>query len=343
MPRPPFQRDGFIGQKRKVNYLMRLVEGAVSLGKPIPNLLLCGAPGLGKSALVEMLAAVTKRGLRKITASSRLGLSALLLALRELKANAILLIDEGHALSGPLQLLVCGAVEDHRIPTMEKLPHGASAIATAYTDIPPFTLIVATDQPDLLSEALRSRLGPPVELTPYPTSEMREIVSRLCENETMTVSTHAVTLLAEASHGNPRRARQLVGTLAHYEPNRAVLIQRADVMAFLKESGVNEQLLDEQSQVYLVALLEAAGPVTPEAFAARLGRRRRWVKETEFFLFRKNLVTPTPKGRILTPEGRRQALRIQAEAAAEGGVDSAEGVTSMPSLEQPDESDRKEN
>lgn len=313
MARPPFRHGDLVGQRRVIEFLDRLVIGAMRLKAALPNILFCGPPGYGKSEIAMTISRPTGTTFRKVTASVRFPVTEFLKIFDGIKYGDVLFVDEAHALRPELQLLLCSAIEERRIPVLERTGKGIPHITSTDKPIPEFATFIATDQPDRLPHALRSRMAVTVELCPYTTAEMRAIVEMFCAAANLSVTGHAVSLLADASYSTPRAARHLVQTLRYFHPERVDPLQRADVLAFLKSSGMDETLLGEQAQLYLAALLDEEGPARPEALAARLGRRPRWMKETERHLLEKGLLKFAPNGRVLTAEGRKQALRIRRE------------------------------
>jgi Holliday junction DNA helicase RuvB len=56
MARPPKTFNEFVGQRRVITYLTRLIRGARALGKPCPSLLLAAPSGAGKTTFAHAIA-----------------------------------------------------------------------------------------------------------------------------------------------------------------------------------------------------------------------------------------------------------------------------------------------
>ena len=56
MARPPRTFHEFVGQRRVITYLTRLIRGARALGKPCPSLLLAAPSGAGKTTFANAIA-----------------------------------------------------------------------------------------------------------------------------------------------------------------------------------------------------------------------------------------------------------------------------------------------
>ena len=69
VPRPVQTFEGFVGQRRLVHYVERLVDDFHQLSKPHPPLLFLGPTGGETAALVESLAAALKTDVHSIFVS----------------------------------------------------------------------------------------------------------------------------------------------------------------------------------------------------------------------------------------------------------------------------------
>jgi len=203
MARPPFRYGDLIGQRRAIEYLLGLVAGTMRLKDALPNILFCGPPGYGKTEIAMTVSKPTGTTFRKVNASSRFPLTEFLKIFDDIKYGDILFVDEAHALRPDLQLVLCSAMEERSVPVLERIGKRTPYITSANKPIPEFATFLATDQPDRLPDALRSRIAITIELRPYTTAEMRAIVEVFCEAKNLSVTGHAVSLLAAASHSTP--------------------------------------------------------------------------------------------------------------------------------------------
>jgi Holliday junction resolvasome, helicase subunit len=194
MARPPFRLGNLVGQRRVIEFLDRLVTGAMRLKAALPNILFCGPPGYGKSEIAMTISRPTGTTFRKVTASVRFPVTEFLKIFDGIKYGDVLFVDEAHALRPELQLLLCSAIEERRIPVLERTGKGIAHITSTDKLIPEFATFLATDQPDRLPHALRSRMAVTVELRPYTKAEMRAIVEIFCAAANLSVvSAHLKT------------------------------------------------------------------------------------------------------------------------------------------------------
>jgi Holliday junction resolvasome RuvABC ATP-dependent DNA helicase subunit len=175
--------------------------------------------------------------------------------------------------------------------------------------LPGFTLVLATDRPKPLVNALQKRIPTRLHLSPYPLEEMKAIVKLIATEEKVLLSPHAARRLARASQGLPRRAKHLLVLLRLYTPKARPQIGTPDVARFLRDHGIDRDGLGPKEQKYL-SFLKAGGKASLDTLALYLGTDREDVQfQVEPILVRMKLVDISPSGRQLTPEGRRRVAQ----------------------------------
>jgi hypothetical protein len=126
----------------------------------------------------------------------------------------------------------------------------------------------------------------------------------------MTLTTQAVSILARATHTNPRRVRSLVELLSTHYPSERQHMTKEAILEFLQDLGYDEQLLATFVHKILVTLFRIGKRIGPEALAARLRCDPARVKETERVLAYEGLLEWDHTGRRLTAEGERRARAL---------------------------------
>jgi len=207
MSRPPFELHGFIGQRQKIEPLIREVRGAKARGKTACHTVISGLSGTDKSTQARAIA--REYGTRLLKLSGDVVRSKLLAELRNVHESDFLFIDEGHGLSVALQEVLYRAIDHEPI----ELDDSREPLL-----VPPFTLVLATDQPGSLKNALRKRIPTEVHLNPYPDAEMKVIVERVAAKEGILLTAQGASLLARTCHGLPRIAEHRVRKLRYYFP-----------------------------------------------------------------------------------------------------------------------------
>ena len=308
MPRPAPRFRDFVGQKPVVDLLRRQLDGAQDHNEPFPHALFHGPSGAGKTLLAQTLAA--EMGTDVVEAMGYDDKLALGAKLTRLHDHDILLVDEAHRLGHAEQEILTEAIDRGSIPA----PTPKSADLPVGNDgrvaLRPWTLILATDQPGILLNALYKRIVIEIALDYYPPNELKEIVEAMAMQANLLLSPQAARLVAESSSGLPRRAKQLLQNLRLFHPhseNRQLGL--SEVREFLDAHGFDEAGLSRLECRYMEAVARL-GVGSLESIAQALGCDRAFVRhQIEPALLRRGLVRITPSGRQLTDSGRERASR----------------------------------
>jgi Holliday junction DNA helicase RuvB len=233
--------------------------------------------------------------------------------LGRLRDHDILLVDEAHRLGFAEQEMLIEAIDDHIIP---------GPAADERKTIPPWTLILATDQPGRLLNALRKRIAHRVSLDYYRDGEVKEIVEVMASRMNILLSPQAAGLVAQVSGGLPRQAKQHLLALRLYYPDaerRKLAV--ADVRGYLDAEGFDGDGSGPLECRYLDVLARPGdGSYSLESIALALGCDQRYVRqEIESPLVRRGLVQVTPAGRRLTAAGWERADRRRPADSAHHG------------------------
>jgi Holliday junction DNA helicase RuvB len=317
MPRPlPKFRD-FVGQAPTVAYLRRQLAGAQARHEPFPHALFLGPSGVGKTLLSRALAA--EFGTTLIEARGYEDRAALAQKLAGMAAHDFLHIDECHRLRPLEQELLCEAIDCDSIPTPDRKRPGQGAAEQERTPLKPWTLVLATDQPGLLLDALSKRIVVEVHLAYYAVHELKEIVEAMATEASLLVSPQAARLIADVAGGLPRRANQLLQNLRLFVPNaEGKQLGVQDIRSFLDAAGVDAAGLNRSERRYLGVVNELGG-ASVESIALALGTDVDFVRRQiePNLVVRRRLVKITSAGRQLTPLG----LKVRPDSI--GTADSA--------------------
>ena len=204
----PRSLDQYIGQKHLVGdnaVLRRAVES-----DRVPSMILWGPPGVGKTTLANIIAAVTKRAFFQLSAVNS-GVKDVREAIEEAKrrqffntANPILFIDEIHRFSKSQQDSLLGAVEK-----------GIVTLIGATTENPSFEVI----------PALLSRCQVYV-LKELESTDLLELVHRAMKNDEVLQLKNMVFQETDAllllSGGDARKLLNIVELISEFAPDRTV-------------------------------------------------------------------------------------------------------------------------
>lgn len=181
---------------------------------------------------------------------------------------------------------------------------GPSAGASKqWVQIPRITLVLATDQPGRLQNALLKRIELKLHLQLYPASEMRAIVDRIAADLRLELSGQARNQIARVSSGLPRLAKHYLRNLRRHVPPGGRSIGLAEVRGFLRTFGVDHRGLDLEHRRLLRHFAEV-DRASIESLAVHLGTDADYVqRQIEPRLLQLGLIRITPGGRMLTEKG----------------------------------------
>jgi Holliday junction resolvasome RuvABC ATP-dependent DNA helicase subunit len=315
MSRRPESFHGFFGHRKIVRFLTKQLAGAQALGQPCPNLLFTGPSGAGKTTLAKALA--IEAGTQCRVLHGKATPRHLCEALVELAKGDFIFLDEAHNLPRDAQeylyeLIDAGKVSDRLddVTKGKRDPDGKLLIE-------PVTVVLATNQPGKLLQALRKRMEYTIALGNYSEAELVEIAASAASDLGVLVSPQALKRLAKAAQWQPRRALHLLrGMRLHYHADLSHQLSTEDVRRFLVEAGTDEQGLDAQQQRYLRKLyrLKSASLAT---LASLLGSDAEDVADyVEPGLIKLDFIRKCQVGRKLTQTGREWAKLDRAQRKA---------------------------
>lgn len=292
----------FVGQRRAVNHIERLVGGAKSHGESCSSFLLVGPAGYGKTSMARAIAADYGSELHTVLGSSDTKPSQICDVLRQAKHGDFVLGDEAHSFSRDSQQVLFSALDEWRIPveTMRGISH------SEFESIAQFTLILATNEPGSIRQALRSRLTR-VEFDPYTDKELKAIAERIAKAEGLSFSPQAASLLAMTSQGSPRSIRRRVQNLKHFWSD-ITRLTKEHVNTFLLSEGIDERGFTPGQRQYLKSLAAMPkGRSNIERLAMKLGCDSANIRqEIEPHLIERGLVDPASRlGRGITAKGQQ--------------------------------------
>jgi len=306
----PHSLDEFIGQKRIKDELSVYISSVKKRNDIFPHTFFIGAPGLGKTTLARIIAYELKRDL-KITSGPVLDKTGTLAAvLTNLKEGNILFIDEIHRMPKPCQEILYTAMEDF---ALDIVIGKGNAGKTIRLNLPKFTLIGATNKPNLCLAPLRDRFQLIFKLNYYKDEELRDIIVKVSKSWGLEIEKDLAFKLAKASKGIPRQALNLVRRLREFvllnsktKDQKLLKVSPQVFEDFLKLLDIDEWGLTPEDRRCLLTLYKEfkGGPVGVTALALSAD-----ITPEEFetiyepALIRMGLIARTKRGRILTQKG----------------------------------------
>jgi Holliday junction DNA helicase RuvB len=189
---------------------------------------------------------------------------------RDAKAGDFLFVDEAQSLATAAQELLYTVIDEQRVPKVGE-ESAESSDASSFIEIEPCTVVLATDTPGRLRNALRKRMELDIRLDYYSSREMRAIVDRIAADLNLLLSPQASNAIARVSGGIPRKAKHYLQILRRHildAEDRQIAI--TDVRRFLRAWGIDDKGLSKVDRRYLRFLLNE-GKASLAALAAHLG------------------------------------------------------------------------
>ena len=265
---PPTFED-FIGQDSPKEVLIIIVEAALKRGEYIPNILLTGMFGHGKTTLAKLIATKLKVNTRLIDGV----LSETLF--KNPNPNMIYIIDEIH-----------------------NIPPVVADSLNILLDSKQLHIIGCTTSPGKLSAPFRSRFRQ-MYLEEYTEIHIKQILSRASNRAKIDITDNSLNLLSSRAKLNPRNAL----TLLDFVKESAIVkeieqISEDLIHSSLKSLKVDDLGLTEIDRVYLNAL-NYTKPVGLRHISSVLSLDIVTIEEqVEPFLLKIGLIERTARGRL---------------------------------------------
>jgi Holliday junction DNA helicase RuvB len=301
----PREWAGFIGQAQAKEQLIANVVASRARGKRMEHTLLAsGIHGVGKTTLATLLAFQRDVGLVQTTGPLDVNEARTLMT--AMQDRDVLFIDEAH-------LLVQGnrTRADWLLPFMTE---GKLYTETGAQKMPDITLVAATTDVGKLPRTLISRFMVRPKITAYTDDEATHIVANLAARMDVEVPDEFLPRIAQAANKNPRDVRMILTQLRDLAlafPDREPDLGKAFEWAGLSADG-----LDTVDQDFMLVLLSSREyTASIDSLGAQLGEPGP-LKHHEQNLLQRGFIEITGRGRKLTHDGVKRAVRLLEERTA---------------------------
>ena len=155
--RSAFALDAIQGQSKAVDLLKSYCREAKEKNIPLEHILLSGSSGLGKTVLAEAIAGEMDAVLREFSGSSISSDAALVKALTTINEGDVLIVKDIHKLNIVKMKYFSQPLKRFEID-LDIMD------STIHLELPHFTMIATTNQPDLLADEVRNAFDIQLEL-----------------------------------------------------------------------------------------------------------------------------------------------------------------------------------
>ena len=291
-----------IGQQGVIAQVTVALDAAQMDGKKFESSLLVGPPGMGKSALANVIAEEMATDLHEVLGqaiTSPADLHALLLGAKD---RDVIHIDECHELGKPFQTSLYLALDKHKI-----VLSGGKGSSPQSLPLADFTVLLSTTDEYKLLQPLRDRMRLTLRFEFYSVEELAMVVKQRSQALGWDVHEELFMRIARRSRGTPRLALRLLQSCHRVSRSEGEDMIHADHLIRACELEQIDNLgLGPTEQKYLRIVADSANRLN--VIASILGLPARTVSEvTEPFLIRAGLIVKDDQGRRqLTAIGRKQ-------------------------------------
>jgi Holliday junction DNA helicase RuvB len=286
----PTSLSHIVGQRSVVNQVRVALDAAFQDGRKMENSLMVGPPGVGKSALANVIAQEMATDFHEVLGQSIAApsdLNALLLLAQD---KSVVHIDEAHELRKDFQTALYMALDQRKL----LLSGGKNIQSLPLND---FTLLLSTTDEFCLLQPLRDRMRLLLRFDFYSAEELSTVLKHRARGLGWTVDEEVFPLIAQRARGTPRLALRLLQ--ACYRVCRS-LGEEAITCDHLHRAceleGVDDIGNGPIEKKYLATLTQ--GPMRLNVITSLLGLPSRTVSEVvEPYLIRAGLVVKDDQGR----------------------------------------------
>ena len=295
-----------IGQRHVTEALKIAVDASFQESKRLDEVLLCGPPGLGKSALVSVLAQELAVPFTEVLAQSITNAAELNMVLLS-ATNGILFLDEIHLLNPTQQHSLLQVLDKRRI-----FLSGGKSVQSI--PVAPFTLVGATTDPDGVIGPLIDRFRIVLHLDYYSLDELAQVVRQRCLALAWKYEGDLPMEIARRGRQTPRIALRLLQSA-----RRVAVSDGAEeiTVAHLLKACALERVSTEGLDNIQQKLLGMLGPSGQRlnVLASMLGVSTKVLTKTvEPFLLRHGMIVKSDGGvRLLTEKGREHLASFATE------------------------------
>ncbi len=301
----PSSMSHIVGQRSVVEQVRVALDACFQDNRRMDHCLMVGPPGLGKSALANIVAQEMATEFHEVLGQSIAAPSDLNALLLLAKEKSVIHIDEAHELKKEYQTCLYLALDQRKL----LLPGGKNVQSLPLND---FTLLLSTTDEYCLLQPLRDRMRLVLRFEFYSVEELTTVLKHRTKCLRWEIDELVLPLIAQRARGTPRLALRLLqacyrvcrslgeASITQDHLNRACQLENVDGLG-----------LGPIEQKYVAIL--ADGSKRLNVISSLLGLPSRTISQvTEPFLIRAGLVIKDDQGRRqLTTLGHEHATSLK--------------------------------
>jgi len=287
----PTSFEQIIGQSDVVSRLRISTLGCKKSGSVLPNVLIDGPPGLGKTTIAGAIATEMDVNLYVANAANLRSIKNVIPYLMRMSKRSVFFIDEIHRLPKLVEEFLYPVMEDFKINIiLDKEPEEI--------EIPAFTLVGATTSGGSLSQPFYDRFQIKEHLSFYTDDELAKLAGLNSSNLGLSITDSDLLEIAKRSKGTPRI---LNARLQWYKNYRMCNDTDVTVDEIFQLQGIDEYGLDIYDRMYLDILRRnKTNPLGLKSISSLTGIAVETIENSiEPYLVRKGFVQRTQKGRVI--------------------------------------------
>lgn len=192
-----------VGQDDAIAMISAALVGATARGGMPAPILLMGPPGTGKTTIANAIAHELGGRLVELFGVSLRYPRDVTLPLELSRPRDVIIVDEIHRVSRPVQEILYTVMEDGRMSS-------GNRILNNMVTLPPITIVGATTDPERLTDPMLDRFRLKVLLQPYDLAGLVLVATRAAAALGVGITDAAAALIAAHGQGTPRVVINLV-------------------------------------------------------------------------------------------------------------------------------------